>query len=120
MQELPNGAYRAKDGEVLNLDVTSTGAPTLFGVTYSLGGSGSTVPEGASFPIKLNKSQAAGGSDISNAKSTVLTLAFHYSSPKGGKYHYTITSDPPDPAISADAPQAGGLPTVHSLIIHIV
>lgn len=120
MKELPNGAYRAKDGEVLTLDIKSTGASTLFGANYSLGGSGSPIPEGQPFTITLRKSAASGGSDISNAKSTVLTLSFSYTSPKGGKYHYTITGDPADPPISADAPQAGAAPTVHNLIIHIV
>lgn len=120
MKELPNGAYRAKDGEELTLDIKSTGASTLFGVTYSLGGSGSPIPEGSPFAITLKKSAATGGSDIPDAKSTVLTLAFHYTSPKGGKYHYTIKSDSGDPPIGADANQAGALATVDSFIIHIV
>lgn len=120
MKELPNGAYKAKDGEVLSVVVKSTGATTLFGVTYSLGGSGSAIPDGTPFPITLKKSAATGGSDIPGAKSTELSLAFHYSSPSGGKYHYTITGDPADPPISADAPQAGAIATVHNFIIHIV
>lgn len=120
MKELPNGAYRAKDGEVLSLDIRSTGASTLFGVTYSLGGSGTPIPEGSSFAIALKKSAATGGSDIPGAKSTVLTLAFHFTSPTGGKYHYTIMGDPADPSITADAAQAGALPTVDNFIIHIV
>jgi hypothetical protein len=120
MQELPNGAYKAKDGEVLSLDIKSTGAPTLFGVNYSLGGHGSPIPEGKPFPITLKKSDAVGGSDIPGAKSTVLTLAFSFSTPTGGKYHYTITGDAADPPISADATQAGAIPTVDNFIIHIV
>jgi len=121
MKETPNGAYIAKDGEVLSLDIRSTGASTLFGVNYRLkGGGGSPIPEGSPFAITLKKSEATGGSDIPNAKSTVLSLTFNYTSPKGGKYHYTITGDPADPPINADAPQAGALPTEHNLIIHIV
>ena len=120
MRETPNGAYIAKDGEVLSLDIESTGATTLFGVNYSLGGNGSHIPEGQPFHITLRKSAATGGSDIPGAKSNVLTLAFSYSSANGGNYHYTITSDAADPSISADAPQAGAAPTVHNLIIHIV
>lgn len=120
MQELPSGAYQAKDGEVLNLDAKSTGATTLFGVNYSLGGNGTPIPEGKPFPIKLDKSQASGRSNIPGAKSTTLVLQFSYSSVKGGKYSYTMTGDPVDPAITADAPQAGALPTIHTFIIHIV
>lgn len=120
MQELPSGAYKAKDGEVLTLTVESTGAPTLFGVTYALGGRGTPVPEGSPFRITLQKSDATGGSDIPNAKSTVLALAFHFTSPNGGAYHYTIAGNPADPQISGDPTQAGSLPTVDDFIIHIV
>lgn len=120
MKELPSGAYQAKDSEVLTLDIKSTGAVTLFGVNYSLGGSGNSIPEGKPFTITLDKSKATGASDIPNAKSTVLTLSFSFSSQKGGNYHYTITGDPADPSITSDAPQAGALPTMHNFIIHIV
>lgn len=120
MIETPNGAYIAKDGEVLSLDIRSTGASTLFGVNYSLGGNGSPIPEGQPFPITLRKSAATGESDIPGARSTVLTLTFSYQSANAGDYHYTITSDAGDPSISADAPQAGATATVHNLIIHIV
>lgn len=120
MQELPNGAYKARDGEVLTLNISSTGASTLFGVNYALGGAGAPIPEGQPFTITLRKSMATGGSDIPNAKSIVLTLAFSFSSAQGGKYHYTIAGDAADPVISGDATQAGALPTVDNFIIHIV
>jgi len=120
MKALPSGAYLAKDGETLTLNVTSTGTQTLFGVNYSLGGSGSAITSsGTSTQIKLDKSKATGNSDIPGAKSTVLVLIFSYDSPKGGNYKYTITGASGDPPINADAPQAGALPTEHNFIIHI-
>lgn len=121
MKELPSGAYLARNSEILTLDVRSTGAQTLFGVNYSLGGSGSPITSsGTLTPITLDKSKATGNSDIPNAKSTVLVLTFSYNSPNGGSYNYTITGASGDPPIKADAPQAGALPTVHNFIIHIV
>ena len=120
MKELPSGAYLAKDGEVLTLDIKATGAQTLFGVNYSLGGTGAPITApGALTQITLVKNDATGGSDIPNAKSTVLVLTFNFDSGQGGNYSYTITGASGDPPIKSDAPQAGGAPTVHNFIIHI-
>jgi hypothetical protein len=121
MKKLPSGALQAKDGEVLTLDIKSTGAQTLFGVVFSLGGSGSSIPEGAPFQITLDKSKATGGSDIPGAKSTVLTLTFNFTSAQGGKYEYTMAGAPEgDPPLKRKAVQAGKLPTVNNFIFHIV
>jgi|ERR1044071_3349922 hypothetical protein len=121
MKKLPSGALQAKDGEVLTLNIKSTGAQTLFGVVFSLGGSGSSIPEGKPFLITLDKSKAKGGSDIPGAKSTVLTLTFNFSTKQGGKYEYTMSGDPDgDPPLKKRAVQAGKLPTVNTFIFHIV
>jgi hypothetical protein len=121
MRRLPSGAFLADDGEILTLDIASTGAQTLFGVNFSLGGSGSAIPQGQPFQITLDKSKATGGSDIPGARSTVLTLTFSFSSKQGGRYEYTMSGDPAgDPPLNRRAVQAGKLPTVNTFIFHIV
>jgi hypothetical protein len=120
MQRLPSGALLVRDKEVITLDIKSTGATTLFGVNYSLSGSGSQIPEGKPFPITLDWSQATGGSDIPGARSAVMILAFSFTSLKGGKYEYTMSGDPDGiPPLKRRASQAGSTPTVNNFIFHI-
>jgi len=121
MKRLPSGALQVRDGETITLDIKSTGAETLFGVVYSFSGHGSSIPEGAPFPITMDWAQATGSSDIPGAKSGVLILTFNFSSNKDGKYDYTMSGDPGgDPPLKKRASQAGQLPTVNNFTFHIL
>ena len=121
MKVLPSGALQAKHGEVITLDIKSTGATTNFGVVYSMTGAHGSIPEGAPFPITLDWNEATGASDIPGARTNVLVLTFNFTSVSGGKYDYTLSGEASgDPPLKKRAVQAGQLATVNDFIFHIL
>src|SRR5436309_1986517 len=121
MNLLPSGAIQVRHGEVITLNIRSTGAQTNFGVVYSMTGSHGSIPEGAPFPITLDWNQATGPSDIPDARTNTLVLTFSFTSAVGGKYEYTLAGEAGGaPPLRKKAVQAGALPTVNDFIFHIL
>jgi hypothetical protein len=121
MTILPSGAIQVRHGEVITLNISSTGAKTLFGVSFSLTGAHGSIPEGAPFSITLDWNLATGASDIPGAKTNVLVLTFNFTSADDGQYDYTLAGDPGGaPPLRKRAVQAGQLPTVNDFIFHIL
>jgi hypothetical protein len=120
MQIKSPGVFQVKDGEVITIDVKSTGTPTLFGVNYSIFGGGSPLQEGQPLKLTMDKSKAQGNSTIPNAKSTPLTLLFSFSSNSGGKYDWTVTGDVPGDSFPDFTRQAGNTPKATTYTFHIV
>ena len=113
------GFFRVTDGEVITFDIRSTGAPTLFGVNFSVFGSGSPVPQGQPLRVTMDKSRANGSSNIPNARSTTLTLLFSFSTNNGGRYDWTVTGSGGG-SFDDFARQAGSGPEAVTYTFHIV
>ncbi|MCA1579291.1 MAG: hypothetical protein LC794_18235 [Acidobacteria bacterium] len=119
MHTIQPGFFRVTDGEVITFDIRSTGAPTLFGVNFSIFGTGSPIPEGQLLHVTMDKSRATGSSNISNARSTTLTLLFSFSSNNGGRYDWTVTGSEGG-TFDDFARQAGSGPESVTYTFHIV
>ena len=91
MQMIFPGEFQVTDGEVITVSARSTGAPTRFGVNYSIFGNGGPLQEGHPTQITMDKSMATGDSSVRNAMSTVLTLLFNFLSSGGSRYDVTLT-----------------------------
>lgn len=116
---LAPGVFQVTDQEVITIDVQSTGTTTLFGVNYSIHGSGKPIKQGVPAQITMDKSKAKGGSFIPNAKSTPLTLLFSFSSSSGGRYDLTLTGS--DGGSFDDfAEQIGNTPESTTYAFHIL
>ncbi len=120
MQTKSPGIFQVRDGEVITIDVKSTGAQTLFGVNYSVFGGGSPVIEGQPIKVTMDKSKAQGNSSIPGAKSTPLTLVFSFSSNSGGKYDLKVSGDAGGDTYTDFTQQAGKGPKAITYIFHIV
>lgn len=117
MKVLSSGAFQVTDGEVITIDVKSTG--TLFGVNFSLFGGGSPLTEGQPLEVTMDKSKAKGNSTIPDAKSTRLTLLFSFSGNSGGRYDLTVKGTG-DESFSDFTQQAGNTPKAITYVFHIV
>jgi len=120
MQILSPGVFQVADKEVITIDVQSTGATTLFGVNYSLNGSGAPLTAGQPLKLTMDKTKANGTSFVPNAKSAELTLLFSFSSTSGGRYDVKISGSGGGPAFNTHANQAGNTPEAIGCIFHIV
>jgi hypothetical protein len=120
MQIKAPGAFQVRDGEILTIEVRSTGAQTLFGVNYSIFGGGAPIQEGQPLKLTMDKSKAQGNSTIPGAKSTPLTLLFSFSSTNGGKYDLKVSGDPGGDSYPDLAQQAGKGPKAITYTLHIV
>jgi hypothetical protein len=119
MQVLGTGVFQVQDGETVSFDARSTGASTLFGVTCSLNGQTIPVVEGQPTRIRLDKSQANGGSFLPGGKSTNVTLQFSFTSQSGGRYDISLSGDAGGGSDSSFAEQVGNLPAVIVYLFHI-
>lgn len=121
MKKLAAGAFQVKDGEVITVEVKSTGTTTLFGVNFSIFGGGSPLTEGEPLEVTMDKSKAQGNSTVPNAKSTPMTLLFSFTSSNGGKYGLTMTgSEAGGDTYNDFANQAGNSPKAITYTFHIV
>jgi hypothetical protein len=121
MKILDDGIFQVRDGEVVTLDIRSTGAETLFGVVYSIYAEAEQgiIPGGSPFRITMDITQAEGDSDIPNARSTVLALTFSFTSASGGRYDLTVRGRDKTPSYPDFAIQAGRGPTQIPYTFHI-
>src|SRR5437016_3924636 len=117
MQKLSPGTFQGNDGEAVTIDVTSTGAQTLFGVTASMNGEAVPV-QGQRITITLDKSKAHGESFITNAKSTILTLEFNFTSQSGGRYELTLNGSGGGGTFTGSVDQVGITPEAINYIFH--
>jgi hypothetical protein len=120
MVTLTPGVFQVNDGEIVTIDVRSTGAPTLFGVNFSIFGGGTPLNEGQPLQIRMDKSRATGGSNIPNAKSTPLVLLFSFSSNNGGRYDWTVTGSNGGAPFQDFVRQAGSTAEAATYTFHIV
>ena len=120
MNTISPGFFRVSDGEVITIQVSSTGAPTQFGVNHSIFGGGTQMKEGHPLQVTMDKSQANGTSNIPNAKSTTLTLLFSFTSNSGGRYDLTMTGSGGGDTFQDFASQAGATPKAVKYTFHIV
>jgi len=120
MQILSPGVFKVSDGEVVTVDVKSTGAATLFGVNHSIFGAGTPLTAGQPLKITMDKSKATGTSFVPNAKSANLTLLFSFTSSSGGRYDLTTSGSDGGPAFPDQANQTGNTPEAIPYIFHIV
>jgi len=120
MDTLTPGVFRVSDGEVVTIDVRSTGAPTLFGVNFSMFGGGMPLNEGMPHPLPMVKSQATGNSNIANARSAPLTLLFNFSSNSDGRYDWTLTGSNGGPPFRDFIRQTGSTAEATTYTFHIV
>ena len=121
MQILDDGIFQVRDGEVVTINIESTGAETLFGVVFSIFAEAEEgrVTEGRPLRLRMDRSRAEGDSDIPNARSTVLALTFSFTSLSGGRYDLTVRGRTAAPAYSDFALQAGRGPTQIPYTFHI-
>ena len=120
MDTLSPGIFRVSNGEVVTIDVRSTGAPTLFGVNFSMFGSGTPVNQGQPLQLTMDKSRATGNSNIPNARSTPLTLLYSFSSNNGGRYDLTMTGSNGGAPFQDFIRQAGSTAEASTYTFHIV
>ena len=118
MEVISTGAFKVRDGELITLNVTSSG--TLFGVNFSLFGGGAPLTEGQPLQVRMDKSKATGNSVVPNATSTPLTLLFSFSGNSGGRYDWTVTGDPGGASFPDFVRQAGATPKATTYTFHIV
>ena len=114
------GFFKVADGEEITIDVSSTGAPTLFGVNFSIFGKGAPLKEGTPLTVTMDKSKAKGSSTVPNAKSTTLTLLFSFTSKKDGKYEWTVTGSEGGDPFPDFVRQAGSGPKAVTYTFHII
>jgi hypothetical protein len=119
MQQLSPGTFQGNDGEVITIDVQSTGAPTQFGVRASRDSQPLPI-NGHTITFALNKNAAPGSSFLPNAKSSVVTLAFAFTSQSGGKYEASISGSAGGGVFKVFANQVGNMPEAVNLVFHIV
>jgi len=120
MDTLSPGIFRVSDGEVVTIDARSTGAPTLFGVNFSIFGGGTPLNEGQPLQLRMDKSRATGNSNIPNARSTPLTLLFSFSSNGNGRYDWTLTGSNGGPPFRDFIRQTGSTAEATTYTFHIV
>lgn len=120
MNTIMPGIFRVADGEVITIDVRSTGAPTLFGVNHSIFGGGMPHAEGDPITVRMIKSQATGSSNIPNAKATTLTLLFSFTSKRDGRYDWTMTGSEGGPPFRDFIEQSGITAESTTYTFHIV
>ena len=120
MNTLSPGIFQVSDGEVITIDVRSTGAPTLFGVNFSMFGAGMPLNEGQPLQLTMDKSRATGASNVPNAKSTPLTLLYSFSSNDGGRYDLTMTGSNGGAPFKDFIGQAGSTAEASTYTFHIV
>lgn len=120
MQVLSPGVFQVRDGEFVTIDVSATGAQTLFGVNYSIFGGGKPIQEGQPAQIKMDKSKAQDSSFIPGARATDLTLLFSFNSSSGGRYDLTVTGDSGGDSYDDFANQHGIIPAHIPYTFHIV
>lgn len=120
MDIITPGIFRVSDGERITIDVSSTGAPTLFGVNFSLFGGGMPVNEGQPLQLTMDKSRATGNSNVPNARSTPLTLLFSFSSNNDGRYDLTMTGSNGGDLFRDFIRQAGSTAEATTYTFHIV
>jgi hypothetical protein len=118
MRIIQPGFFRVTDGEVITFDIRSTGAPTLFGVNFSMLGTGFPIREGEPLIVRMEKNRATGSSNIPNARSTTVTLLFSFSSNNGGRYDWTVTGSEGG-QFDDFARQAGSGPDAVTYTFHI-
>ena len=118
METISSGIFRVVDGEVITIDVRKTG--TIFLVNHATPGGGGPLTEGQPLRLTMDKSQATGNSNISNAKSTTVTLLFSFSSDSGGRYDWTVAGSEGGDTFPAHVKQAGEGPESVRYRFHIV
>ena len=118
MKVLSSGAFQAADGEIITITVRSSG--TLFGVNFSIFGSGSPLTAGQPLTVTMNKSKARGNSTVPNAKAARMTLLFSFSGSSGGRYDLTVTGNSGNESFPDFVRQAGNLPKAITYVFHIV
>lgn len=118
MKTLSSGIFTVSDGEVVTIDVRSSG--TLFGVNHKTPTSKGPLKQGVPLILTMDKSAATGKSTIAGAKSTTLTLTFNFSANKGGKYDWTVTGSEGGDTFDDFVTQAGGTAEAVRYRFHIV
>lgn len=120
MDTISPGIFAVSDGEVITINIRSTGAPTLFGVNFSIFDGGMPVNEGQPLQVTMNKDLATGNSHIPNARSTPLSLLFSFSSNSNGRYEWTIRGSKGDKAFRDFIRQTGSTAEATTYTFHIV
>ena len=120
METITPGIFKVGDEEVITIDVRSTGAPTLFGVNFSIFGGGMPLNEGQPLHLTMDKAQATGNSNIPNARSAPLTLLFSFSSNSDGRYDLTMRGSEGGDTFRDFIRQTGSTAEATTYTFHIV
>jgi hypothetical protein len=120
METIKRGLFKVADGEEITINVRSTGAKTLFGVNCAVFDEDLIISEGQPLRVTMDKSLATGESNFPNARSTVLTLLFSFTSNQGGRYDWTVTGSEGGDPFTAFAEQDGNTPKAVNYVFHIV
>lgn len=120
METIKRGLFKVTDGEEITINIRSTGTKTLFGVNCAVFDEDLIVSEGQPLKVTMDKSLATGESNFPNAKSTLLTLLFSFTSNQGGRYDWTMTGSEGGDPFTAFTKQAGKTPKAVTYTFHIV
>jgi hypothetical protein len=120
MNTIAPGVFSVNDQEQITIDVRSSGAPTLFGVNFSIFGGGAPLQQNVPLVVVMDKKKAMGNSNIPNAKSTTLALLFSFTSNSGGSYDVTTTGSAGGTPFPDFVRQAGSTPDAIIYTFHII